>query len=52
MYTLSIAKNFPNVVTAIVGTPADVTVATFRTLAREIIAAADARRRAPATVPV
>ena len=37
MYTASIAKNFPNVVTAIVHSPADVTAAAFRALARDIV---------------
>ena len=36
MYTRSIAKNFPNVVTAIVRSPAGITTAAFRALARDI----------------
>jgi tRNA 2-selenouridine synthase len=48
MYTVSIAKNFPNVVTAMVRAPADVTEAGFHALAREIDDAVRARHAARA----
>jgi len=52
MYTLSIANNFPNVVTAIVRSPADVTESAFRALAREIDGAVQSRHAARAAIPV
>jgi hypothetical protein len=51
MYTLSIAKHFPNVVTALVRSPADVTAAAFRVLAREIDDAVQSRHTAHAAIP-
>jgi tRNA 2-selenouridine synthase len=52
MYTLSIARNFPNVTTAIVRAPADVSEPAFRALAREIDEAVRARSPAGAAVSV
>jgi tRNA 2-selenouridine synthase len=46
MYTLSIAKNFPNVVTAITAAPTGVDATAFRALARDIDAAVRARHAA------
>jgi tRNA 2-selenouridine synthase len=51
MYTLSIANNFPNVVTAIVRSPADVTESAFRALAREIDGTVQSRHAARAAIP-
>jgi hypothetical protein len=47
----SIARNYPNVGAAIVGTPTGIDDAAFRALAREIDAAADARDRAARPSP-
>jgi tRNA 2-selenouridine synthase len=51
MYTLSIANNFPNVVTAIIRSPSDVSGSAFRALAREIDNAVRARQPARAAIP-
>jgi tRNA 2-selenouridine synthase len=51
MYTLSIANNFPNVVTAIIRSPSDVSESAFRALAREIDDAVRTRQPARAAIP-